>query len=141
MSNLLLNLTSKILQKVVKILKSVYRAGLFIDQEAGASPHGIITCTCCGKGVLDVKCPFCVKDCLPQCLLPHRILNRLHKYSDFRTRAIDYTLHVPSALLFHCHPTWRIATVAMDTRVLITSAENIYYISYNYKFLLYHTVR
>ena len=66
MSNLLLNLTPKILQKVMKILKSVYRAGMFIDRGAGASPDGIITCTCCGKGVLEVKCPFCVKDCLPQ---------------------------------------------------------------------------
>ena len=39
----------------------VSRAGLFIDREAGALPDGIITCTCCGKGVLEMKCPFCVR--------------------------------------------------------------------------------
>ena len=36
-----------------------------VDCEAGTSPGGIITCTCCAKGVLEVKCPFCV-NCLPQ---------------------------------------------------------------------------
>jgi len=36
----------------------VTTAGLFIDCESpfvGASPDGIIVCTCCGKGVLEVK--------------------------------------------------------------------------------------
>lgn len=27
----------------------------------GASPDGIIACECCGKGCLEVKCPFCAK--------------------------------------------------------------------------------
>ena len=31
----------------------------------GASPDGIINCNCCGKGVLEVKCPFCIKEGLP----------------------------------------------------------------------------
>lgn len=46
----------------------VTAAGLFIDCErlfGGALPDGIIT-LCCGKWVLEVKCPFCVKDGLPQ---------------------------------------------------------------------------
>ena len=25
----------------------------------GASPDGIISCTCCGKGTLEIKCPYC----------------------------------------------------------------------------------
>lgn len=40
-------------------------AGLYVDVERpyiGASPDRIITCTCCGRGCLEVKCPFCVKD-------------------------------------------------------------------------------
>lgn len=47
----------------------VIEAGLFIDSERpylGASPDNIITCKCFGKGVLEVKCPFCVKDGLPE---------------------------------------------------------------------------
>ena len=31
----------------------------------GASPDGIVNCNCCGKGVLEVKCPFCIKEDLP----------------------------------------------------------------------------
>lgn len=35
--------------------------GIFIDKEKpifGASPDGLIECDCCGKGVLEVKCPY-----------------------------------------------------------------------------------
>ena len=28
----------------------------------GASPDGIISCQCCGEGVLEIKCPYCRKD-------------------------------------------------------------------------------
>lgn len=43
-------------------------AGLFVDIDMpyiGASPDGIIECKCHGKGALEVKCPFCYKDKLP----------------------------------------------------------------------------
>ena len=43
--------------------------GIFIDlchPYTGASPDGIISCSCCGKGVLEVKCPSCVKDSFPE---------------------------------------------------------------------------
>lgn len=43
----------------------IQETGFFIDTERpylGASPDSIITCKCCGKGVVEVKCPFCVKD-------------------------------------------------------------------------------
>ena len=39
--------------------------GLFLDADnpyIGASPDGIISCSCCGKGVVDVKCPFSSRD-------------------------------------------------------------------------------
>ena len=32
----------------------------------GASPDGIISCVCCGKGVLEIKCPFSIKEGLPE---------------------------------------------------------------------------
>ena len=37
----------------------VAQNGLFIWPFIGASPDGIITCECCPKGVLEVKCPYC----------------------------------------------------------------------------------
>ena len=44
-------------------------AGLFISQERpyiGASPDAIVTCDCCGQGAVEVKCPYCFKDRLPE---------------------------------------------------------------------------
>ena len=43
----------------------VAECGLFINPQwpfVGASPDGIITCDCCPKGVLEIKCPFCHRD-------------------------------------------------------------------------------
>jgi hypothetical protein len=40
---------------------SLKKAGLFIstsDPYLGCSPDGIVECDCCGKGVLEVKCPY-----------------------------------------------------------------------------------
>lgn len=28
----------------------------------GASPDGFVSCSCCGSGVIEIKCPFSVKD-------------------------------------------------------------------------------
>ena len=42
--------------------------GLFIDIEnpyIGASPDGLLCCSCCGEGVLEVKCLLCVKEKFP----------------------------------------------------------------------------
>ena len=43
----------------------VTRRGLVVDLAYpffGASPDWIISCDCCGKGVLEIKCPFTCKD-------------------------------------------------------------------------------
>lgn len=43
-------------------------AGLFISTERpyiGASPDAIVACDCCGRGVVEIKCPFCYKENLP----------------------------------------------------------------------------
>lgn len=40
-------------------------SGLFIslqDPFLGASPDSIVACDCCGKGCVEIKCPFCNKD-------------------------------------------------------------------------------
>ena len=43
-------------------------AGLVINPSfphLGATPDGFIQCNCCGKGIIEVKCPFSGKDCHP----------------------------------------------------------------------------
>ena len=38
--------------------------GFFVDQQApylGASPDALVECSCCGCGVVEVKCPLCAK--------------------------------------------------------------------------------
>ena len=35
----------------------------------GASPDSMVECSCCGKGTVEVKCPYCVRDKeIPECL-------------------------------------------------------------------------
>ena len=47
---------------------SITTAGLHIHPVypyLGASPDGWPECTCCGKGVLEIKCPYCKRnECL-----------------------------------------------------------------------------
>lgn len=41
------------------------RSGLLIDSERpylGASPDGKVSCQCCGEGVVEIKCPFSLRD-------------------------------------------------------------------------------
>ena len=43
----------------------IQSCGFIVDQESpflGASPDGLVECTCCGCGVLEVKCPFRAKE-------------------------------------------------------------------------------
>ena len=40
-------------------------SGLRIHEEyqfLAATPDGIIECECCGQGVLEIKCPYCIRD-------------------------------------------------------------------------------
>eukprot|EP00112_Aurelia_sp_Birch-Aquarium-sp1_P018060 Seg4256.2 transcript_id=Seg4256.2/GoldUCD/mRNA.D3Y31 product="hypothetical protein" protein_id=Seg4256.2/GoldUCD/D3Y31 len=44
---------------------TIYQSGLVIDADfpcLGASPDGIVTCSCHGTGVLEIKCPYKYKD-------------------------------------------------------------------------------
>lgn len=44
---------------------NVIRSGLVINPEfphMGASPDGVVSCTCCGKGIVEIKCPWSLKD-------------------------------------------------------------------------------
>ena len=44
---------------------SLLESGLVINPlypHFGATPDGIVQCTCCGRGVVEVKCPYRCKD-------------------------------------------------------------------------------
>ena len=41
-------------------------AGLIIHPDFphfGASPDGVVECDCCGRGVIEIKCPFSCREC------------------------------------------------------------------------------
>lgn len=45
--------------------QSIRDAGLYIDTThpyLGASPDAVLSCACCGDGILEIKCPHCAKD-------------------------------------------------------------------------------
>ena len=51
--------------KISYPLFELQKSGLVLDTEnpfIGASPDGIISYSCCGKGVVEVKCPFSCRD-------------------------------------------------------------------------------
>ena len=37
-----------------------------LEVNIGASPDGMVSCKCCGEGVLEVKCPFHIREGLPE---------------------------------------------------------------------------
>ena len=48
----------------------------------GASPDGVVHCECCGHGVVEIKCPYCIRDEDPgtaSCLLNGK-LSKKHAY-------------------------------------------------------------
>ena len=48
----------------------VHNCGLVINVDfpyLGASPDGVVYCECCGKGLIEIKCPFKYKEYLPTC--------------------------------------------------------------------------
>ena len=48
---------------------TVSEVGLFLNETTpfiGASPDGLIECTCCEKGTLEIKCPYCFQENLPE---------------------------------------------------------------------------
>ncbi|XP_057711359.1 uncharacterized protein LOC130928652 [Corythoichthys intestinalis] len=48
----------------------VTECGFFIYKEfpyIGASPDGLVTCDCCGEGLLEIKCSFCHNDSTIEC--------------------------------------------------------------------------
>ena len=65
-------------------------SGLVINPEyphLGASPDGVVSCACCGEGLVEVKCPYCVRDedaVNHKCLITDdkgvKVLDQTHAY-------------------------------------------------------------
>ena len=56
--------TKTLTEVVVHKVLHVENIGLYIDSEKpwyGASPDAVINCSCCGHGVLEIKCPYKVR--------------------------------------------------------------------------------
>ena len=59
--------------------------GLFIDADRiylGASPDLVVSCSCCGEGLAEIKCPFTNKDIAPAIHVPNYI--EKHDRSSFQ---------------------------------------------------------
>ena len=101
---------------------SITEAGLFVDYQnpyLGASPDGLVECCCCGKGVLEVKCPFCHKDSLPEdnetgfCMLKSEgawSLKRSHSYY----YQVQLQLHVCHDALYADFIVWTQSEIAVE---------------------------
>lgn len=51
----------------------VTKSGLHVNinfPHLGASPDGLISCACCGDGLLEIKCPYSIRDRDPTKMLP-----------------------------------------------------------------------
>ena len=74
---------------------NVHDSGLIINPELpflGATPDGNVSCACCGKGIVEIKCPYCHKGdtievasedkkfCLTKGSDGHICLDRVHAY-------------------------------------------------------------
>ena len=66
--------------------------GLFIHetkQFLGASPDLLVECSCCGKGILEVKCPFCFANDIPT----HLNLDYLVRINDEVTLKMKHSFY------------------------------------------------
>ena len=65
---------------------SVTESGLWLDPNypfLGASPDGLVSCNCCGEGLVEIKCPYCARDSPMadvECLKENK-LDPSHRYS------------------------------------------------------------
>lgn len=71
---------------------TISESGLFVLKEVpylGASPDALVACSCCGKGLVEIKCPFKHRNVLPEeaaandlkfCLNPNLELKNDHNY-------------------------------------------------------------
>lgn len=66
----------KVRQLYVEMMSSMHAefevetTGLHVNPKypyLGASPDGLVTCACCGNGLLEVKCPYSVRQSPPTC--------------------------------------------------------------------------
>ena len=76
--------------------------GFFIDcctPYLGATPDAISNCACCGKGVIEIKCPYCQRSGLPDTDEDTRFC--LESENDIRKLRTDHTYYFQVQLQMH----------------------------------------
>ena len=94
--------------------------GLFIDHTnpfLGASPDGMVECSCCDKGVVEIKCPYCYNQDLPDDDNTFYMINRKGTWSLKRDHMYYYQvqlqLHVCD-VSYADFVVWTESTVAIE---------------------------
>lgn len=74
------------IQKMKHTDFNIENAGFFVSKKIpyiGATPDGIINCQCCGKGCIEIKCPYCLRNASPQDIIENSaFLNKIDKTLD-----------------------------------------------------------
>ena len=71
----------------------------------GTSPDGLVNCDCCGKGVLEVKCPFCCREgrsinISVQSMITQHFLKNLRNATGIVSRKISLSGHCIKKAVF-----------------------------------------
>ena len=81
---------------------SVDNSGFIINPEwpfVGATPDGTVSCLCCGKGIVEIKCPFCHKgDTIEQAAEDKKFCPKKSNDKIFLDRAHAYYYQVQTQL-------------------------------------------
>ena len=76
----------------------------------GASPDGIVQCTCCGKGVLEIKCPYNARECTISDAVHENLIDCLEKtpcgFSLKHSHSYYYQIHTNSSYVKQHMLTW-----------------------------------
>ena len=77
-------------------------AGLFINPDfphLGASPDGLISCKCCGEGLLEIKCPYKYREQHPTTVMNSKFCLQPHVDGGVRlSKKHDYYLQIQGQL-------------------------------------------
>ena len=58
----------------------------------GANTDGVVHCECCGHGVIEIKCPYCIKDKDPgtaSCLLIGKLSKKHAQFYQVQTQLVS----------------------------------------------------
>eukprot|EP00731_Ephydatia_muelleri_P003205 Em0001g3205a len=93
----------------------VQAAGLFINPlypHLGASPDGLVSCLCCGAGVIEIKCPYSIRNSDPS-----TAAETSHFYLEHGAEGSEYLTLVLTLCLKHDHPRSIVVTAGVALKM------------------------